>query len=295
MAVPAEIGTAGVPEVIAFGVGTDQLRRHAIEVGGFLVPIDEAPWQPDRGKDHNYHLGGKGFSEPGTRGPIGTRPGEGNPAPADPAPHAVQRGLAELLGINEVGQYHPDARWLAHSQSNSILIIPVRPFRSVTLSATLYFEVPTRIPAWMPFHPSLLEPVPFVRAWARWDTGIWATSHHQYPDQSMCVCRPEEWYPGRDTMEDYVSFAIEWVAKAMHESMVGRYPGQQHYSTLVRLQRMRVDEYCGCGSTQTYNACCLASDLAKSVQDVHQEHAAAQLNYLRELNRRGLPSARPLS
>ena len=130
--------------------------------------------------------------------------------------------------------------------------------------------------------------VPPIRAWAWWADGIRVRSHHENPDTCICACKPEDWGLGR-AFEDYIMYCACWVAKALHEKLLDRWPGAQHYPASTRLIRDRVDEYCGCGGRDLYDDCCRADDRLPGDAYHRYENWLVQNDYFDCLRRCGLP------
>jgi len=199
----------------------------------------------------------------------------------------MARGLEELL------DYYPGWRWSSSSSGVGYLRLPLRPFRTLPYKGVLILELPTRDPSWLTARSSRSADVraaPHVRSWAEWEYGIRVTSHHEYPDRSMCTHMPGEWDLRTGQLLHLAAMAVLWVGKSLHTQLLGRWPGQQHYeSAHVRLRRDAVDEYCGCGSDQRYGSCCRSDDLATPVYQRLWYLCEAERRYLREIQRRGWP------
>jgi hypothetical protein len=138
--------------------------------------------------------------------------------------------------------------------------------------------------------------VPDVRAWSRWiggaDHGSLIITHHQYPDQSMCVCMPQQWHLGRPLIA-YADMCVMWIGKALYERELGSYPGLQHYGEWVRTERDRADEYCGCGAAKLYRNCHHSADFALTSFERRRRHGAALQGYSRELRDQGRTEQAP--
>lgn len=313
---------AGMTALHTFGHEADRLEYPRIDIGGFIVPgLGPAAFhQP--GQEHGDD-GEIERARPRERpareevGPAaGTRQGRTSSQAAAPGapPHTFQRRLTHLnLDLPGLAAYHPRARVTASTEEAVYLDIPVGLFRDVPIRARLTLEVPlaSRGQLSRPFVESRIGQPPFefrlegrlptsvpdIRVWARWEGGALdghlVASHHQNPDGCICACMPHEWIRGVHPLEDYVAFCIIWIGKALHERLFGRYPGCQHYGPWDRARRDRVDEYCGCGSTRTYRACCRAGDHDRSSIDLWHEAMAARQQYFSELTWQGRASRLP--
>lgn len=120
-------------------------------------------------------------------------------------------------------------------------------------------------------------------------------SHHRYPDHAICANMPGQWLLRVHPLYDYVAFCVLWVAKAMHEHMLGSYPGLQHYPAAVRVQRNRPDEFCGCGEQRRYRDCCRDADFAKRPFELWREANAGRVRYLGDLARQGRSAQPPVA
>lgn len=283
---------AGMEALSAFGQEADRLQYPCIDVGGFIVPGRDpaAPYQPGVEGGNNAPVAGEGDRTEGRQAP-GPWQGEGAPsaqaAPGE-APHAVRHGLTHTsLDLSGLVDFHPLTRVVAKTERFAYLNIPIGllrelPFRTrVTLEIPLLGRVHLSRPGTMP------TPVPDIRAWAVWDGGPnhgqLLLSHHKYPDHAICACMPAEWLLGRDALRDYVAFCALWAAKLLHEQLLDRYPGLQHYPAVDRVRRDRKDEYCGCGAARRYAACCRDVDQRTPPYVRWREARQARDHYLREL------------
>lgn len=303
---------AGIAALRAFGAEADRLEFPFIDVGGFIVPGlgPAAHIQPGlEDYAHGESTGRARRARPAREEagpPTGSWQGPASsqaPASGSP-PHTFERELGRLnLDFRGLVEYHPHARVTASSAEAMLLDIPVGLFHALPGRARLTMEVSLaprpRLTAralgdrgWQPT-------VPDVRAWARWEGGPLAgqpvRSHHAYPDDSICACMPHEWIRGVHPLRDYVAFTILWIGKSLHEILLQRYPGRQHYGAWDRVRRDRVDEYCGCGSAELYRECCRAADLGRTLFDRWLESEVSRRHYLSELasRRRLLASVTP--
>lgn len=126
-----------------------------------------------------------------------------------------------------------------------------------------------------------------VRAWSFWEQGprdgLPITSHHQYPDDSMCVCIPYQWIRGRDYLLTYVNFCVCWIAKSLHRQLIGFYPGLQHLPPRIRRAVQVSDDYCGCGRPMRYASCCQKNDLRLTDGQLEAEAVIERSAYASEL------------
>jgi hypothetical protein len=290
----------------AFGDEANRLELPCIADGGFIVPGREPAINAIPGKEERQHdqgtqarpeVGREAGASPGaTPGP---REGTSSEAAAASSPaHAV--GIVSVVDVlEELGDNGIRAA-VAHSSSYFVCIqFRVGLFRTLPFRAELLLEVPLVERSELRRGLSRLHPVvPDVRAWAKWSTGKFAgkliRTHHEYPDQSMCVCMPNQWALGRQPLVWYIDFCVVWIGKALYEQEFESYPGLQHYPELVRVKRDRQQEYCGCGSTQQYARCCRDSDRALSLGERIRRHRYAENAYLAELESMGR-SRRPPS
>lgn len=282
-------------DLIAFGAAADSLRIHRVGVGGFVVP-DQRPskshirrkeqWEDGRGRQESAGERAAG-SEGGAQG------SRAQAASSRTAPYPVERGVGELLGLEELFDYHPNYRWLDGSSSSIPLALPVGLFTTLPYRATVVLDIPRTLQEC--FRRAAPGGVPFIRAWSVWSDGILAQTHHAYPDRSMCVCQPHEWRPWRNVLEDYVGFCVCWLAKALHEQLLGRWPGPQHSVPSIHLARGRADEFCHCGRPALYKDCHMQSDKRRTVASLLMESQRGRTAYLDELRQKGLSAEMPFS
>ena len=239
-------------ELEEFGWAADRLQQPALAEGGFLVPgAGSAVPQSRRREDGDSHVGREPRAEE-ARPATGSRQGRSAPSTAaGAAAHPVERGLTAVLRLEELFTWHPDAQWVDSSSGYALLLVPLGLFRTIPERAYLLLEIPTHEPAWLRGKPAGYAP--FIRAWARWSFGLSVRAHHEYPDRSVCVCREEDWVLGRHVIEDYVGYCASWMAKALHERLLGWWPGLQHCPAAIRVERGRPYEYCGCGKPTQYH------------------------------------------
>lgn len=283
-------------ELQQFGRTVHDGQQVFVDMWGYLAPGARSPTTCTTpangiGGANVRQTAGSEKARPATR----SRPGRRTSATsASTASHPVQPGLTEALGLEELFDYHPDAEWLKSSSGLALLVVPVALFRSLPYRPILILEIPATWPIWMS-RPDSRKFVPDVRAWAYWDDGIAIRSHHEYlADDSMCVCRPEDWKIGCNSIEDYVAFCICWVAKALHIQIFGWWPGLQHYPDAVRFLRdVPPNEYCGCGEAKLYTACCKTEDDSQTVFERWTQVRDVTNRCRIELQRRELTEAPP--
>lgn len=292
--------------LLAFGEEANRLELPCIEEGGFIVPGREATLSLIPGKEESAHderaearpeVGRENGSSPGSR--EGSWEGSSSKATAAGAPAHTLGALTLGDVLEELCDYGAPVT-IAHRSSHFVCVqLQVGLFRALPFRSELLLEVPLIPRAELRRGLSQINPVvPDVRAWARWSTklavGELIRNHHQYPDLAMCACMPNQWTLGRHPLIRYVDFCVVWIGKALYEQQVGSYPGRQHYSEKVRVDRDRHEEYCGCGSTRTYRQCCRKSDRALNLIERVRRHQGAQNAYLLELEAMGrsnIPSA----
>ncbi len=281
-------------ELIRFGQVADQLQRHWVAEGGFIVPSRRSSGDQTRQKEHgDAHVGqGAGSAEagPAARSRSGRRAPTTGEGETGASAHPVEWGLSAVLELEELFEYNGDARWIGRSSSSALLTVPVGLFESMPYRAVLVLEVPRARPPWFEGVP--IAYVPFVRAWAWWSDGIAVRAHHEYPDWSICACTEVDWRLGVHTLQDYVAFCVCWIAKVLHRQLLARWPGVQHLPAGARVRHNQPDEFCGCGRTQRYKNCCMPEDVASSRGRLELESLLGRGAYLLELERRGL-SPRP--
>lgn len=285
-------------ELREFGALADRHGRHAIEEGGYIVPAPDAPPTESRRKEFQSHAAARqGQSE--ARPAAGSRQRPPEATASGPAGHPVEHLLGEVLKLEELYEYHPDARILGISSSFFYMAVPVGLFRSLPYRAHLLLEIPLVRPdllAWprdRVMVPSVA--VPDVRAWAYWSDGILITSHHTNPDLSICACMPDDWRWGLKPLHEYVEHCMVWIGKTLHTQLLGRWPGTQHYAPSVCLQRNPLDEYCHCGSDLQWAECHREEDLSTPAYSRILGEQRAHLRYLAKLRRQGRAVGPPTS
>lgn len=200
-------------ELHEFGEVADRRNCHAVEEGGYIVPGPDAPPTEFRRKEFQSHAAARqGQSE--ARPAAGSRqrpPAEA--AASGPAGHPVEHLLGEVLKLEELYEYHPDARVLGISSSFIYMAVPVGLFRSLPYRAHLLLEIPTIHPALLARERGPVVAVPDVRAWAYWSDGILITSHHTNPDLSICACMEGDWKWGRNPLHEGSAHETETVGR----------------------------------------------------------------------------------
>jgi hypothetical protein len=294
----------GIQELIAFGQQADRHEYPYIDAGGFIVLGDQLyPISLPRKEEKHEHVRTTG---PGQQRWKGSREKAGSAAGPRQRPriktttartpaHAV--GLVAGLDVlAELRDYGDSVSVIRSSAQYCYVQLNVGLFRDLPHRATLELEIPllTRreLPSVMP------TSVPDARGWAWWSDGpfkgTFIESHHQNPDLSICACMPQDWTFGRDALITYVDFCIVWIGKALHERLLGRYPGKQHYGERERVRRDRQNEYCGCGRSVLYRDCCRAADLALFPADRSRRWREAQQQYIDALAKQSRSIGFPL-
>jgi hypothetical protein len=276
-------------ELRQFGAEMHRLEFPSIAVGGFVVSGRRAATQFAPEKEENIRgeqqqAGEEAGSAAGSRKRSPTQA-----AASRAQAHAVKHDSALAQLVEESTDYGAKPTVVRRFGRFAHLGLPVGLFRTLPFRAELLMEVPL-VPR-LELRKGLASSgglVPDVRAWSRWSFGLSGTngliaSHHGYPDRSMCVCMAEEWHLGRDPLITYVDFCILWIARVLHECLIGFYPGLQHYGEKVRVERDRPDEFCGCGKALPYAACHRAADFAMPLVERARRHYSAQRAYRDEL------------
>ena len=285
-----------------FGEDADQGRPQRVGFEGTIEPgdgaLDQEPGTMKEMDPHEQRRQGEGSQRPAAR------PREGPRAPSAPAAgasaHPILPVVAERLQLGEVMRYHPCGWWSSISPSVAHLNLPVRLFPELSYRPILTLELPRAENAWLFMRPlrdgeeyerSPLRPAarlsPPIRTWAHWQEGIRVRSHHENPDGTICAAMGTDWAYG-DPLIDLVNFCICWIAKSLHMSTIGNWPGPQHYPPHLRVARMATGEFCGCGSAKRYSRCCLSSDLRWTPAELALMRERTAALYYFELSRRAL-------
>lgn len=298
---------SGVAQVRAFGAEAERREYPCIDIGGFIVPGRDPAASNLPGEEHDADAaegeqcgGGAPPEQAGSAAGSRQRPApSASPqaaAPGTPA-HAVVGRLTTLnLDLPGLAEYHPLARVTASAETVAYFNIPLGLFRGLPIRARLTLEVPLVSRERMAVRSRSLDS-PELRAWSVWEggplNGTRIATHHQYPDLAMCVCMSGQWIRGVHPLRDYVAFCALWAAKALHERLLGFYPGTQHYPAAVRVRRDQPDEYCGCAARRRYADCCRAADLSRPAYEHWREAYVACQQYLNDLAWQGRTLAPP--
>lgn len=246
-------------ELRAFGRLADEWKQPCTDRWGVILPPHGLNHSPSRLEEPTDDGQGSGSGKAGSD----TRSREGRRAPAatGTASYPLESWLIEALGLEEVAWYHPDLTWRSASSSPAILVVPLRLLESLPYRAQLQLEIPATAEQWKRTFQYGYKFVPPVRARAVWDDGSPIRSHHENPDGSMCPCTPGDWGLG-SPLEDLISFCACWVVKSLHDRLLHRWPGPQHYPAWLRILRNQPEEYCGCEkqNQKRSGACCMKQD-----------------------------------
>lgn len=291
------IPQTGLTNLRAFGAQVERLEYPYIDVGGFVVPgrdpvdINQPGMERDRDAAAERAREGWQQSPPEQAGSAaGTweRPPQAAPGAS---PHTLGHELTTLnLDLPALVSFHPLTRVVASTERVVHLNIPIGVIPNLPIGARLTLEVP--LMGRKGLSQSMQLPgVPDVRAWAVWEGGpmhgLLIGSHHQNPDRAICANMPGQWILGVYPLHDYIAFCVLWVAKVLHEQLIGFYPGPQHYPAAVRVRRDRPDEFCGCGEHRRYRICCRDDDRAQRPYALWRDAHLARVQYLSEVVRQG--------
>jgi hypothetical protein len=279
-----------------FGRLCDRQQFPRIDVGGFIVPGDGlSGGSQTRGKEdgsHGERSGDvEGAEEAGSA--AGSRQGRRASATAGSSPtaHTLRDRVSRVVELEGLWEYYPDSRILRSSSGFAVLTTRVGIFHSLPHCARLYLEIPLdRIPtsrktSGVP-SATALSTVPDVRVWAVWEEGVLARSFHQYPDLSICAFMPRSWQLG-DSLKDYTHWCVCWLAKSLHLELLDRWPGRQHCSAKVAVERNKPDEYCRCGGPHLWRDCHMETDLGSLPWELLIRAHAGEREYLKGLHIRG--------
>lgn len=290
----------GLAHLRAFGARVERLEYPYIDVGGFIVPGRDpvATNPPGMERDRDAAAAGERperwgpapREEAGPAARAQQRPPSPQAAPGAP-PHTVERRLTTLnLDLSALVAFYPLTRVVASTEAVVYLNIPIGVIPELPIGARLTLEVPLARRSQLS-RSMQLSGVPDVRAWAVWEGGPMhgrpIDSHHQNPDRAICANMPGQWILGVYPLHDYVAFCVLWVAKVLHEQLIGFYPGPQHYPAAVRVRRDRPDEFCGCGEHRRYRICCRDDDRAQGPYALWRDAHLARVQYLSEVVRQG--------
>ncbi len=294
---------AGMANLRAFGEQAERLEYPFIDVGGFIVPGRDPVMPISPGTEHDRHDAVEPPREGWQQSPseqagsaAWTRQRSAQAAPGA-SPHALGHDLTHsYLGLSALTSFHPLTRVVASTESVVYLNLPLGVLPELPFGARLTLEVPRTGRTGL--NQSMkLTGVPDVRAWAVWEDGpmhgLRIESHHQNPDRAICANMPEQWMLGVHALHEYVAFCTMWVAKVVHEQLLGFYPGPQHYAAAERVRRDRPDEFCGCGKPRRYRHCCREKDRAMSHYARWHDAQLARRQYLHELKKQGRAPVTP--
>jgi len=299
----------GIAALCAFGLQAEALEYPCIDVGGFIVPGRDPAISPQlpgmEFDEHGRSSRARAWGE-SPRQETGSKTGQ-RPRPASPqaaasgaSTHTLEQRLSTRnLDLSGLAEYHPLARVIASSETVEYLNIPIGLFHELPIHARLTLEVPLTPRDRLSRHSTMPTTVPDVRAWAVWEGGPMhgslVISHHENPDHAICANIPGEWLLGVHPLRDYVAFCALWTAKALHELLIGFYPGLQHYPAYARVKRDRLSEYCGCGEARRYAECCRDCDHRRTSFDHWREAYFTRRAYMRELIWQARPLTAPLA
>jgi len=293
-----------------FGRRTESGEGSAIAEGGFVVAGDASPDPTTLAEteSHEHHSAGP----EGRR--IGKGEGQGAQAEAstpDQTAHPLGQlnieGAAgwELEGLRD---YFPDVEVVGSPSRFALLSMTAGLLRDSPIAARLYLELPlwpwdrmTRIDSHFGRSQAIItrSEAPFipmpppVRAWAFWQGGLLGgfpvRSHHENPDGSICACMSYEWIRGVHRLLDYAAYCTSWILKILYERAFNQYPGAQHLPPWVRLERLRLDESCGCGKLGLYRSCCWNQDRRIGSQRLTHGRLEDAAEYFDHLKKQGRP------
>jgi len=205
----------------------------------------------------------KDYDERTRTGRPAARPGEGTSGGAWTAGGAATTWQASAAAsvfsgtevesvqvVPSVEDAYPQVR-CSSALGMDVLTVWVEPIAGLPLSALLVTLVPH-------------DPGLWPAAWAWWDTGIWIGHRHtNYPDGSICSFeRRDGTWRKTDPVALLLDLHVLWVARHMHLTYLGRWPGRQVMHTAhERLTEHRPGELCGCDSGSLYDVCHKNEDL----------------------------------
>ena len=297
----------------SFGRRTESRIGSAIAEGGFVVASDASSDQTTLAetRSHEHHS-----AEPEGRR---SRQGEGQGAQAEASsPYQAAHALGQLIVEGAAGweleglrDYYPDVEVVGSPSRFALLSTTAGLLRGSPAAARLFLELPlspwdrtTRIDRIdsqfgrsqaiiarreLPFIPM----PPPVRAWAFWRGGLAdglpVRSHHENPDGSICACMAHEWIRGVHRVLDYAAYCTSWILKVLYERQFNHYPGTQHLPSWIRLERLRLDENCGCGKYGVYRSCCWNQDRRIGSQLLAEQRLKYTAQYFDHLKMQGRP------
>jgi hypothetical protein len=295
----------------AFGRRTEDGAASAIAEGGFVVAGDASSDLVTLAETEPNEQHGAGSQG---RRQVGQGEGQGAQTEAsspDQTAHAFGQLSIESVPrweLEGLRDYYPDVEVVGSHSRFALLSTTVGLLQTNHISARLYLELPmwpweraTRVDSEFGKSQAIIErrerafvPMPPpVRAWAFWQGGVVhglpVRSHHENPDGSICACMAHEWIRGVHRVLDYAAFCTSWIAKVLYEREFNRYPGTQHLPPWIRLERLRLDEKCGCGKTAVYRSCCWNQDRRLTKQLLARVRAENAETYFRHLKAQGRP------
>jgi hypothetical protein len=287
MNVVTEGAMVDLEELRAFGQAANQELYPRIAEGGRIVPVRALAGVYNRRKERNHGQSERaGAEEAGSAAGSWQRPQAQAGSSGSPA-HALGHRVGERLRLEELLENYPGTTLLQHSSRFALLSVPTQVLSSLEVPVWLVLDVPLV----GPFDPGQADPhipfVPDVRAWAVFGDGILLRSYHEYPDGSICAYMRGQWILGRDSLHEFVDWCTLWVAKTLHLKIFDTWPGPQHCSPLVMVQRNRPNEYCHCGSSRRWKDCHMTEDRTRTSYALSQEMALGARVYNEELERRG--------
>ncbi len=323
--------TQGVQVLEAFGAAVERAEGILVGLDGVIVLGDTASTPMDPRQEHSTDEPGIEGQEAGpTTGPgTGRRASSAEAASCAPA-HTLRaitvgrghvatalKDVVMMRDVESLVEFYPDVEVTASSARYLYLLLHANPFPESNVGFKILLEVPARLESRLWGYEDADSPlkwrtrtrvfhvrgnrvpplVPTVRVWARWHGGplhgLPVRSHHQQPDGSLCVCMRCDWLPGLHPLLDFVNMSVLWAAKVLHECWLGRYPGPQHCTALVRRLRDRPQEFCGCGERKQYADCHRREDFQRPLADLQRESDDTRQQYLNELVLECRPVAAP--
>lgn len=109
------------------------------------------------------------------------------------------------------------------------------------------------------------DPLAEIQGWAWWGEGVWIGPRHTYADGSICAFERADttWVRGK-SLATLLDLQTLWICQQLFLRAYDWWPGRQMLHTPVERELMqRPGELCGCGSDETYEACCHDADVAE--------------------------------
>ena len=290
MARECQVGHANqLDSLRRFGIQAETQVQPSVAVGGFVVPGDVPAAGPTLPAEVTPKYVQQGAGPARKAGASAASAAPRASAEAGEAARSVgalslrASGAREFVEFAGLAELYPDFARAASSTNFDIFTLRLGLFYDLPYRARLFLEVPDLSLA-RQYPPSIIPP---VRAWAFWDlgpeTGLQITSHHENPDGSICACMPEDWIRGRDLIVDYVNFCVCWIAKTLHDQLIGFYPGLQHLPEYLRRRRNRPGEFCGCSAPRRYRDCHRDADLRLDEGDLCEQRRETNRRYFAQL------------